>query len=574
VNHRSKRFLVLLSLAATWMATGSLGCDSGSTPTATSSVPPPADSGSPTYLVKISSPVPAGASQLRIVGADEEGETVLSTTLKAEPTSSVALSHDVSTLQLDYLNAQGEVVATFVESAKNLQEGKFPAEIRNPRLVILPRAGLRPRTIAEGDNPLAQNPVIGSNVKFSFAFFGCNRARPPYDGRADFVNQLNQDEKDATANVAQLRQHFEDIKSLNPRPKFVFLCGDVVQKPRVNAVSDSVAVLNSELSHWKKIRASGPVIVDRDGVKKEVSPPGPGSVFPSDVTVVVMPGNHEMCYRTVDDSQELPNELSGAVFVQQMQPFIRGNNGPRPGVQYDTGGLSLPQGTLKRDESQLSYTFRAAADGTVTPDGEYLFMVLNTDTYTGEGVANVGRIPLQWIRTELARAQADNSVKHIFVFGHRPVETIRTEFGINPVNDEANNFDRLLNNPLARTNTELQTSNFSTKVRGYFAAHAHLMSTKQPRGGPVQQLVAGSGGSEPETIEGKYYPWFGFGVVGVGLQESVDCVFFGRNVHPSASTPAGHWDEQEPLKLRGPNISGPGAKPAKIPKAVRRLYPF
>ena len=234
------------------------------------------------------------------------------------------------------------------------------------------------------------------------------------------------------------------------------------------------------MGHWSKIRATGPVIVNGEGETANVTPPGPGSIFPPDVTVVVMPGNHEMCYRTVDNSQELPNKFSGEPFVTQMQAYIQGNNGPRPGVQYPTGGLNLPQGTLARDESQLSYTFRAAANGTVRADGEYLFMVLNTDTYTGDGVANVGRIPLQWIRAKLAEAQQDGSVKHIFVFGHRPVEAIRTEFGINPVNGEAQNFDLLLNNPNAQTNQELQTANRNTKVRGYFCAHAHLMSTKQP----------------------------------------------------------------------------------------------
>ncbi|MBN9417433.1 MAG: metallophosphoesterase [Candidatus Eremiobacteraeota bacterium] len=494
-------------------------------------------------------------------------------TLKVQPSVTVNLKSEVSTLLLEYLDLRGQVLATFVESAKNLEEDRFPSEIVNPPLVLLPRAALKGKTIEEGDNPLGENPVVGDDIKFSFAFFGCNRGIPEADNRPDYRNQLNQDEKDSTANVAQLRQHFEDIQSLSPRPKFVFLCGDVVQKPRVNATADSVPILRKEMSGWKKIRATGPVIVDANGETKEVKAPAAGSLFPSDVTVVVMPGNHEMCYRTPSNAQELPNEDSGAVFVEEMQPYLKGNNGPKPGVQYDKGGLTLRQGTLKRDESQLSYTFRAKADGSISETGEYLFMVLNTDTYTGDGVENVGRIPLQWIRERLAQAQADHSVKHIFVFGHRPFKQIQTEFGINDVNSEATNFNRLLNNPGATSDSELETPNPNTKVRGFFCAHAHLMSTKQPMGGSVQQVVAGSGGSEPETVNGHYYPWFGFGVVGVGRGETVDTVLFGRNVHPSLHSPTGHWDEQEPLKLRGANISGPGDKPAKIPKAVRRLYP-
>lgn len=579
MKNSAKRLLLVSASLAAW----TLGC--GSSDSLTSSTGPGAGPRSQTsnaasYSVRFTSPIPEGSTRLRITGANEEGEQVQSSLVTAETVFTVALSSEVSTLALEYLDKDDNLLATFVESAKNLDDERFPAEMNNPPLVLLPRSSVRAKAgddiLVPGQTAPGGNPVIGDNIKFSFAFVGCNRARPPYDGRPDFVDQLNQDEQAATANVAQLRQHFEDIKSLNPRPKFVFLCGDVVQKPKTDNLADAANILQNELHNWKKIRASGPVIIDRDGVTSRITAPAAGSLFPSDVNVVVMPGNHEMCYRTVNDSQELPNQGSGAAFVSEMAPFIRGSNGPAKQVKYTAGNLNLTEGTVQRDETRLSYTFRAKADGSIDPGGEYLFMVLNTDTYTGEGTANVGRIPLGWIRKQLYEAQKDDSVKHIFVFGHRPIETIRTEFGINPTNDEANNFDRLLNHPDAEDSSQLQTSSLSTKVRGYFCAHAHLMSTKQPRGGPVQQLVAGSGGSEPETISGRYYPWFGFAVVGVGRQETVDAAFFGRNVHPSASTngPETHWDEQEPLKLRNQNISGPGSKPAKIPKAVRRLYPF
>lgn len=49
--------------------------------------------------------------------------------------------------------------------------------------------------------------------------------------RPAYRDQLSQAEKDSTANVAQLRQHFEDIQSLDPKPRFSFICGDIVQKP-------------------------------------------------------------------------------------------------------------------------------------------------------------------------------------------------------------------------------------------------------------------------------------------------------------------------------------------------------
>ena len=314
---------------------------------------------------------------------------------------------------------------------------------------------------------------------------------------------------------------------------------------------------------WHKIRASGPIIIDENGVEQTVTPPADGSVFSSDVTLVAVPGDQEMC------AQGLPNRLSGEVFVAQMATYIRGNNGPKPGDQRDDGGLGLPADNVQRDESQLSYTFRAGADGSIRPDGENLFMVINTDTYVGEGAVNVGHIPLRWIREKLSAAQQDVGIKHIFVFGHRPILSIYGDQGISP-QSQAQQFYRLLNNPTATNSNELNISNPDTKVRGYFCAHAHLMSSLQPDpNGTVQQLVCGSGGSQPGPInvEGvEPSPWFGFGLVGVNLNDTVDAAFMGRNVHRS-------WADQEALKLRGPNISGPGPAEAKTPKMVARLYP-
>ncbi len=529
-----KRAVLLLCLALTLFGCGAQGGATGAAPVVVDG----------SYPVEIRGDVPEGATQLRVTAADVEGEHVSSTTLPASHTVTVQVAPDVSTLALEYLDDTGQVIASFVESSSNLQEDDFRNGIENPSLVLLPKAATQAR----------DNPVVGPDIKFSFAFFGCNRASEAgtFDGRPGFRDQLNAAEKNSTANVAQLRQHFQDIKSLNPRPKFIFLCGDVVEKPKTDVKNDAPGILDFELGNWKKIRANGPVIIARDGQQANVTPPAEGSLFPPDITVVVLPGNHEMCYRTRSDKQELPNQGSGAVFVSQMAPYIVGGNGPRKG-----------EDNVQRDESRLSYTFRASADGQISDFGEYFFMVLNTDTYVGEGAQNVGFIPLEWVRRELSRAQKDETVRHIFVFGHRPIQAIYSEFGINPA--QAQTFFQILN------------EGPNTKVRGYFSAHAHLMSTKQPPGGgPVSQLVCGSGGSQPDPTdlkEVKPYPWFGFGVIGVRDTEHIDAVFIGRNVHPSPHTPKGFWWEQEPLKERGENISGPGDKPPKIPKAVRRLYP-
>ncbi len=552
----TRAFLIL------FLALSLIGCG-GETSSSAAEVPVPSDG---SYPVSIKGDVPPGATQLRVTAIDVEGEHNSTTTLPASDTVSVTVSADVSTLALEYLDDTGQVVASFVESASNLQEHDFRNGITDPPLVFL-----SPETQAR------ENPVVGADIKFSFAFFGCNRAAEAgtFDSRPAFRDQLSQAEKDSKANVAQLRQHFEDIHSLSPRPKFIFLCGDVVQKPKTDELSLAPTILAKELRSWKKIRANGPVIINADGQEASVEPPAEGSLFPKDITVVVLPGNHEMCYRTRSSSQELPLEGSGPVFVSEMAPHIVGGNGPEKDVDYGDGGLGLPADKVRRDESKLSYTFRASADGQISDFGEYFFMVLNTDTYIGDGVENVGIVPLRWARQELSRAQQDETVRHIFVFGHRPVQAIYTEFGINP--RQAELFFEVLNNPTATTAAALRTPDPNTKVRGYFCAHSHLMSTKQPSGDrPVTQLVCGSGGSEPDPTDNKDvkpYPWFGFGVVGVRDTEQVDAAFIGRNVHPSPHTPTGFWWEQEPLKKRKENISGPGDKPAKVPKAVRRLFP-
>lgn len=477
------------------------------------------------YPVRIVSQVPDGAVQLRVLGADIEGDPVMSTTLPAATSVTLNVTGNVTTLRLDYLDSGGTVLATFVESAKNLQQQDFSQGIIDPALVTLNRVQAR----------VEDNPVVGDNVKFSFAFFGCNEAAIPAD---DEEGQLNQAERDATANVAQLRQHLADIGTLQPRPKYAFLCGDLVQKPTTRSTTE----LQKELTAWHKIRAHGPIVVDNNGAEQTVTPPADGSVFSANLKIVTVPGHHEMCY----GEQDLPNQAAGEVFTTQMAPYIRGNNGPKPGDQLDDGGLGLPADNLARDESKLSYTFR---------DGDNFFMVVNTDTYVGDGAGNAGHIPLRWIRKELKAAQLDAAVKHIFVFGHRPLEST----------NEPKRFYQLLNNPSAVSPEALNYPDPNTKVRGYFCAHAHLMSSAQPDPTGVPQLVCGAGGSQPEPVSDPY-PWFGFGLVGVNQNDTVDSAFIGRNVHR-------HWADQEAFKQRGPNISGPGTAEAKTPKMVSRLFP-
>ena len=99
---------------------------------------------------------------------------------------------------------------------------------------------------------------------------------------------------------------------------------------------------------------------------------------------------------------------------------------------------------------------------------------------------------------------------------------------------------------LASTDAELDVPKPGTpptKVRGYFCAHAHLFSLKQPSGRrPVQQVVAGTGGSDPDpapsdegelpvgVVPKQKYPWFGFAVVAVRSVAFTFCSIAGSAV--------------------------------------------
>ena len=582
-------------------------CDS----TDPNTVTPPSLSAEAPYPVSITSQVPPGVTQIRVTGDNAQGEPIDTVTVEAARTISVPIHPEVRTLLLEYLDDQGHVLAAYSESHNNQHEEDFRRGLTDPPLVEF--RGPSGVNAQASKNCVPTAAVTGSDVRYSFVFFGCNRAKQAanYDSRPNFSDQLDDAERASTANVAQLRQHFMDAVSLSPTPRYIFLCGDAVNKVTAPANPDSskdlpteadmkaaTARLKNEMTNWRLIRKHGGTIIEHDGTVKEIAPPPPGSLFEYGITVVVMPGNHEMCHKIEDDPNgppvgpngkrpydyEYPNKFAGEAFSDAFQGVIRGSNGPTESTSYEPDPLSLFDSNVGRDESKLSYTFQ---------DGDALYMVLNTDTYVGDSQWNgkagdfrIRRIPLRWIREKLRAAQLDPSVRHIFVFGHRPIRTIGSEAGIDE--RQAETFYKLLNNPLANSPRDLDSnSNPPTKVRGYFCAHAHLLSTLQPsHPRAVKQIVAGSGGSEPDsymTDEGftgartnNPFPWFGFATVAVrnlgSGRDEVDLAWFGRNVHTSKTATKGNWWEQEPLKMRGPNIEGPGDAQPKTPKALLNLY--
>lgn len=263
-------------------------------------------------------------------------------------------------------------------------------------------------------------------VAFSFAFFGCNR--------------LDKDGVDATgsvstANVGQLLKSFQDIAGLPKLPQYLFLAGDIVK-----AKHPGTEVLAQQLSAWVELATD----------------PKQNPLIGKGVSIVAFTGNHELLVNKEDGNckyAQCPNQQAYSYWPQFMANnpahygFIAGDNGPKQG---GTDGLL-------NDESKLSYTFRS---------GNVLFVILNTDSQIDHDT--IGDVPMDWLKQRLQAAQLDPGVRHVFVMGHKPLQS--SDKGGDPGDrtirpEQAEAFYALLDNPAG--------DGSPSKVRAFLAAHAH-----------------------------------------------------------------------------------------------------
>ncbi len=345
------------------------------------------------------------------------------------------------------------------------------------QLETLDQAGRVQHEFVTGLEPPAviQSPALVPSesqdpTTFSFVFFGCNRLS------SSEVTSANP----STANLGQLEQDFTDILSLPHHPDWLFFLGDLVLNEEPGS-----APLHSQLSAWVSVYQAG-------------------SLASSDIELCPITGNHEILVQTGNtEATELPNPATLPVWLSIMAPYIRGSNGP-------TTAAPNPDG-LTQDQSQLSYTFQ---------EGPVAFMMLNTDTFI-DATTN-SDIPLNWISERLQALQADSSVEHIFVMGHRPITSPDAgNLGIRP--QEAPQFKKLLED--------------TPKVRAYLCAHAHLWeSTKLGR---LPQIISGNAGS---PLEHKYkrtkHANYGFTQVHIHQSGTVHVEAYGRPVpSPYAAPP-------------------------------------
>ena len=187
-------------------------------------------------------------------------------------------------------------------------------------------------------------------------------------------------------------------------------------------------------------------------------------LYNSGVTLVPVVGNHEVLLSLQDPTTKLwhdsPNPPAAKAWREVMKPLLKWRDGPTmEGPNRDSLTLS---------QEEFSFTVR---------EQNTLFILLNTDTFVDN--VTTGDIPLHWLEKKLAEGQADPTVEHIFVMGHKPL--IRPDLMAWIIRDE-------------EVEPALKLLNSTPKVRAFLTSHYHLWDYRLMPGG-IPQIIAGNGGS-------------------------------------------------------------------------------
>jgi hypothetical protein len=314
-------------------------------------------------------------------------------------------------------------------------------------------------------------------VSVRFAFFGCNR-----------VDKEDLSRYASSANEPQLLQNLKDVKSLPNPPDYLFLTGDIV----MGYANDHGQVLRKQLTAW-------------NAVVKQV---------PFEKTQLIpMPGNHEM------NRKEGELKLSSTHTIKVWNEWYRLSGYP----VLSTNGPKDTDEALQ-DQSNLSYSF----------DRENVhFVVLNTDSLTAlkdpkSGTGRIGWVPLEWIKKDLAEAEANSKITSVFLLGHRNLLDPADSVGDAPIDPE-----------VGKKLTALLES--TSKFRGFLCAHVHSWDLKPFSSKTGYQVIAGNGGSR---LEKNWNPstgqYFGFSVIEVSREGRVVLENYRR---PVPKAPHGYADD-------------------------------
>lgn len=322
--------------------------------------------------------------------------------------------------------------------------------------------------------------VNPDSVLFSFVFMGCNRV----DGKDTGDSNTNA----STANIPELQRTFNEIAALNPKPVFYFFLGD-----EVLGLDTKLNHLQDELKAWRK----------------QYEDTGFSALPASGITLVAVPGNHEMLYSHHHD--EFPNAGATDIWMKEMG-------------RYMPAGVSInrvPGPDSLNNLATYSFTY-----------GNTHFIVMNTDTYNTTGT--IGLAPAQWIVDDMTRARADKTVQHIFLLGHKPAVVSQPLYAYDGESTMDTSVVRIIWPQMIANGAEAMLS-----------AHSHQYDRLQPVSGGPYQIIAGNGGSpyEHKASKDPDRQFFGYTIIYVMKNGQVLAQSMGRSV------PASGYLESIPASL-------------------------
>ena len=294
-------------------------------------------------------------------------------------------------------------------------------------------------------------------VEFSFVVVGgCRMA----------THDTNTATNPSTANIVQMDRTLEEITHLDPKPKYVIFMGDEIYGYQDDG-NKLAAMLEAWRTHWEASPAA------KDGIE-----------------LIAVPGNHESQGPFDENGKRHAYLAAEQAFVRVLAPYIKGDNGPH------AGGPD----SLETDQSRLTYSFNYR---------DTHLVILNTDP-----VGQDSHVPVHWVEADLAQARKD-SMKHIFVIGHKPA------FG----------FDGAMG--LAGENrTPLWAAFEANHVEAMLASHFHVYSSFQPHHAKTWMVISGNGGSPLEDNLRPDQQYYGFTLVTVYNSGKVIAKSYGRNFPP------------------------------------------
>lgn len=293
---------------------------------------------------------------------------------------------------------------------------------------------------------------------FSFSFVGCNRVN-----WGDVTDSIP-----STANRGVLERIFKELVAEKQQTELFFFLGDLV------LAESTLPNLDTQLAAWKKLYNANPIST-------------------SGIEMVAVPGNHEMLYSQKDKSgkyKEYPLKGTTDIWLKYMGEYMPKN-----------------RDTVGGKESHInSMTFSFTRHNTA-------FIVMNTDTYNPPTKENPygleGMVPTPWILNKIAAYQKDETIKHIFLLGHKPYYVC----GVPRVDHKG-----LPEGPV------IWPAMKAGGVTAMLSAHVHDYQRSQPGDEGPYQIVAGNGGSQGAAT------FFGFSTITILDDGSVKLISKGFEV--------------------------------------------